>query len=192
MAEIYLNSKYVGIVDDVKSFVESVKDLRREGALSEQVNVYYDSDSEEVHVSADEGRARRPLIVVKGGRPLLSEKQVKQLTDGEITWHDLIRQGVVEYLDAGEEENALVAYAEEELTLEHTHLEITPGSISGITAALVPFGNYNQSSRLIIGSKNQKQALGFYAANYHLRMDMDANVLHYPQFPIVKTKIHDI
>ena len=92
-------------MDDAKSFVDSVKDLRREGALSGQVNVYYDSEAEEVHVSADEGRARRPLIVVKGGRPLLSEKQVQQLTNGEITWHDLIRQGVVEYLDAGEEEN---------------------------------------------------------------------------------------
>ena len=192
MVEVYLNSKYVGTVEDAKVFVDSVKDLRQEGALSEQVNVYYDSESEEVHIFADEGRARRPLIVVKNGRSSLTEKQIKQLADGEITWHDLTRQGVVEYLDAAEEENALVGYNEEELTPEHTHLEITPGSISGITSALVPFGNYNQSSRLIIGSKNQKQALGFYAANYHLRMDMDANVLHYPQFPLVKTKIHEI
>ena len=42
------------------------------------------------------------------------------------------------------------------------------------------------------GSKNQKQALGFYASNYHLRMDMDANILHYPQFPIIKTNIHEV
>ena len=71
-------------------------------------------------------------------------------------------------------------------------MEIAPFSISGITTALVPFGNYNQSSRLIIGSKNQKQAIGFYAANYHIRMDMDTNLLHYPQFPIIKTKIHNV
>jgi len=45
---------------------------------------------------------------------------------------------------------------------------------------------------LIIGSKNQKQALGFYAANYLLRMDMDANVFHYPQRPIVTTKINEV
>ncbi len=192
MADVYLNSKYIGTVEDPRYFVEGVKDLRREGALSENVNIYHDSDANEINIFSDEGRARRPLIVVKNGKPLLTEKQIKQLTDGEITWHDLIRQGVIEYLDASEEENALVAYAEEELTSEHTHVEITPGSISGITSALVPFANYNQSSRLIIGSKNQKQSLGFYAANYHLRLDMDTNVLHYPQFPIVKTKIHDI
>ena len=34
--------------------------------------------------------------------------------------------------------------------------------------------------------------MGFYASNYHLRMDMDSNLLHYPQYPIVKTKVHDI
>lgn len=192
MAEIYLNSRFIGTVEDAKVFVDDVKDLRRKGALSENVNIYYEKTANEVYMFSDEGRARRPLIIVRDGKLLLTEKHLKQLTDGEITWMDLIRQGVIEYLDAGEEENALVAYDESELTPEHTHMEITPGSISGLATALVPFGNYNQSSRLIIGSKNQKQALGFYAANYHLRMDMDANILHYSQLPIVKTKIHDV
>src|SRR3989344_9533043 len=192
MVDVYLNSKFIGMVEDPRTFVESIKDLRRGGALSENVNVYWDTEAQEVNILTDEGRSRRPLIVVREGSPLLTERHLKQLTEGEITWQDLIRQGIIEYLDAAEEENALVAYDETMITPEHTHLEVTPGSISGITPALVPFGNYNQSSRLIIGSKNQKQALGFYAANYHLRMDMDANVLHYPQFPIVKTKIHDI
>ena len=192
MADVYINSNFVGTVEDITHFVDNVKDMRRKGSLPEETNIYYDEKANEVKIMCDEGRARRPLIIVKEGRSLLTEKHLKQLEDGEITWADLIRQGVVEYLDAAEEENALVAYIEDELTPEHTHLEITPGSISGIATALVPFGNFNQSSRLIIGSKNQKQALGFYAANYHIRMDMDANILHYSQFPIVKTKLHDV
>ena len=192
MVDVYLNSKFIGTVDDPQLFIEDVKDQRRKGAISEKLNVYHNPEANEVHLIADEGRARRPLIIVKESKPLLTEKQLRQLQDGEITWFDLVRQGVIEYLDAAEEENALVAYTEEDLTPDHTHLEITPGSIAGLTAALVPFSNFNQSSRLIIGSKNQKQALGFYAANYHLRMDMDSNVLHYPQFPLVKTKIHEV
>ncbi|MBU0457689.1 MAG: DNA-directed RNA polymerase subunit B [Nanoarchaeota archaeon] len=192
MAEIYLNSKYIGIVDDANRFVEDFKDLRRKGNLSEEINIYHDGTSNEVCIFSDEGRARRPLIIVKESKSLLTEKHLQQLENNEITWFDLIRQGVIEYLDASEEENALVAYSENDLTVEHTHLEITPSAIIGITTALVPFGNYNQSSRLIIGSKNQKQSLGFYAANFHLRMDMDSNILHYPQFPIVKTEVHDV
>ena len=192
MADVYLNSKFVGSVDEPAVFVEDIKDLRRKGALNDNVNVFHNLEADEVKVFSDASRARRPLILIKEGKSLLTERHIEQLTNGEITWGDLVRQGVVEYLDAGEEENALVAYNEEMLTPDHTHMEITPGSISGVTTALVPFGNYNQSSRLIIGSKNQKQSLGFYAANYHLRLDMDANVLHYPHFPLVKTKIHDV
>jgi len=192
MADVYLNSKYIGTIDEPAIFVEEIKDQRRKGAISEEININFDIENNEVRISADEGRARRPLIIIKEGKPLLTDKHLHQLEDGEITWVDLVRQGVVEYIDAGEEENALVAYNDAGITSEHTHLEITPGSIIGITTSLVPFGNYNQSPRLIIGSKNQKQSLGFYAANYHLRMDMDSNILHYPHFPLVKTKIHEV
>lgn len=192
MADVYINSKYLGTVDDPVTFVEDLRDLRRKGSVPEDVNVYHDIDTSDVYVMCDEGRARRPLIIVKEGKSLLTDKHLEQLKNGEITWLDLVRQGVIEYLDAAEEENALIAYQDEDLTVDHTHLEITKGSLCGITTSLVPFANYAPSSRIIIGSKNQKQALGFYAANYNLRMDMDANILHYPHFPIVKTKIHDV
>ena len=192
MTDVYLNSKFVGTVEDIDAFVDNIKDQRRAGTISETVNVMKDSKVGEVQIWCDGGRARRPLILVKEGKPLITEKHLKQLADGEIVWSDLVRQGIIEYLDAAEEEDALIAFRDEHITSEHTHLEITPGSITGITTALVPFGNFNQSSRLIIGSKNQKQSLGFYAANYHLRMDMDADLLHYPQFPLIKTKLHDV
>ncbi|MBT4538722.1 DNA-directed RNA polymerase subunit B [Candidatus Woesearchaeota archaeon] len=192
MAEIYLNNKYLGTVDNPASFVEDIKDSRRKGDVSQYVNVHLNEQTDEVRLFSDAGRTQRPLIIVKEGVSLLTEKHIEQLEQGEITWLDLVRQGVIEYIDAAEEENALVASIEEDMTPEHTHLEVSPGAISGMATALVPFGNYNQSSRLIIGSKNQKQSLGFYAANYHIRMDMDSNLLHYPQFPLVKTKIHDV
>jgi len=161
MTDVYMNSRFVGTVDDPVLFVEDVKDLRRKGSLPEDVNIRVDEATNEISIYTDEGRARRPLIIVKEGKPLLTEKHLQQLTDNEITWLDLVRQGVIEYLDAGEEENALVAYDENDLTPDYTHLEITPGAISGITTALVPFANQAPSSRIIIGSKNQKQALGF-------------------------------
>lgn len=191
-AEVYLNNKFVGKAEEGLAFVEDFKDQRRKGLLPEQANIFYDEKAEEIHVNCSAGRALRPLIVVKEGKPLLTEKQIAQLEEGKLSWSDLLRQGVVEYLDASEEENALVAYDEKELTPEHTHLEISPMVICGLATSLVPFSNFNQSSRLIIGSKNQKQAIGFYAANYPIRMDMDISLLHYPQFPLVKAKTHDI
>ncbi len=192
MGEVYINSKFAGTVDDSRQFVQHIKDERRKGVIPNNVNVHYNEKIDEVQVESSRGRARRPLIVVKDGRPLLTEKHVKQLEKNEISWSDLIKQGVIEFLDAAEEENCFVAFTEQDLTLEHTHMEVSPLVMLGLATSLVPYGNFNQSTRLNAGSKNQKQALGFYAANYSVRMDMDVNVLHTPQLPLVETVMNEI
>ena len=38
-----------------------------------------------------------------------------QIEQGELKWKDLIEKGIIEYLDAAEEENALVALNEESI-----------------------------------------------------------------------------
>ena len=192
MTEAYLNSKFVGSVDDANSFVSRLKEERRAGNITSNLNVYHNNKADEVFIETSKGRARRPLIVISDGQPLLTEKHLKQLEKNEISWGDLVKQGIIEYLDASEEENSLVAFFEKDLTLEHTHLEITPLTMFGLTTSLVPYGNFNQSTRVNAGSKNQKQALGLYASNFAVRMDMDVNLLHHPQIPIVKSIIHDI
>jgi len=187
MANVYLNGKYVGDVDDPAFFVELFRTERRRGTISPNVNIYYDEDLDEIRVESERGRARRPLIVVKDGIPLLTEKHIEQLKKGEISWNDLVQQGVIEFLDAGEEENALVAFSEDELTPEHTHLEITPFAMFSLSTGMVPFANHTPTPRVNYGGKNIKQAIGLYTANYLIRMDVDVNLLHYPQIPIVQT-----
>lgn len=192
MSEIYLNGKFIGTVDSARDFVQQVLHERRKSKLSNMVNVFYDERAEAVYLESSKGRLRRPLLVVKEGKMLLTEKHLNQLEKNELSWEDLVNQGVVEYLDALEEENAYVAFREEELTSEHTHLEVSPLAIIGLCTSLVPFGNYNQSTRLNAGSKNQKQALGFYAANFHVRMDVDVNILETPHKPLCQTLMHGI
>lgn len=192
MSEVYLNGKFIGNVDNGKEFYHQLIDERRKGKLSSNLNANYNSKTKEIQIENNRGRVRRPLIVVKDGSPLLTEKHLEQLESGDLSWSDLLRQGVVEYLDVGEEENALVAFTEDDLTPEHTHMEIMPTAIVGLATSLIPYGNFNQSTRLNAGSKNQKQAIGFYAANFSLRMDMDVNILHTPQRPVVHTLISNI
>ncbi len=192
MTEVYLNSKYIGTVDDSNNFVDKIKEERRTGNITSNLNIYHNEKANEIFIESSKGRARRPLIVVRDGQPLLTEKHLKQLEKNEISWSDLVKQGVIEYLDAAEEENTLVAFFEKDITPEHTHLEIIPLSMFGLTTSLVPYGNFNQSTRVNAGSKNQKQALGLYAPNFAVRMDMDVNLLHYPQVPVVNSIMHDI
>ena len=100
-------------------------------------------------------------------------------------------QGIIEYIDASEEENCLVASNNSQLTKEHTHVEIDSIAFLGPITSLVSFANHDHSPRLIRGSKTQKQGLGLYAANYLCRVDTDVSILQYPQQPIVRSFIYD-
>lgn len=192
MSEVFLNGKFVGEVESGEDYAQKLRDNRRIGQLSTNVNVQYDSLLDVVYVESSRGRCRRPLIVVKDGMPLLTDKHLKQLEKKELSWSDLVAQGIVEFIDAAEEENLLIAFSDQEITPEHTHLEISPLAMLGLVTSLVPYGDYIQSARLIIGSRNLKQSIGLYAQNFPVRMDMDVNLMHYPQAPLVSTAMHEL
>ncbi|GIU69939.1 MAG: DNA-directed RNA polymerase subunit B' [Candidatus Woesearchaeota archaeon] len=192
MTDVFIDNRFVGTVNDGKKFADNIISQRRSGKIPLEVNVLYNDETDEVYVETSKGRTIRPLIVVKDGKSTLTQQHIEKLQKNELSWSDLIKEGIIEYLDPTEEENAYVAFYENELTADHTHLEISPLDILGLCTSLIPFGQYNQGVRLSQGSKNQKQAVGFYAANYFARIDMDVNLLHYPQVPVVKTLMHDV
>ncbi len=192
MTDVNVNGKFIGTVTDSANFIESLIDQRRRGQISNNLNVQFDEPKDVVNVEVGKGRLRRPLIVVKNGKSILTQKHIDQIKSKELSWDDLVSQGVVEYLDAGEEENSFVAMIEADLTSSHTHLEIIPLDMFGLAAALVPFGNHTAPARLSIGAKNQKQAIGHYISSYGLRMDTDVSLLVNPQKPIVQGVMHEV
>lgn len=192
MTDVYLNEKYIGNVPNSEKFVNEFKKARRNSKLPSFFNIFYNDKVDEIYLDYSTGRATRPLIVVDNGKSKLTNEHLRKLKNNEIKWSDLINEGVIEYLDAAEEENSYISLNEGDLTEYHTHLEISPITILGLTTSLVPYANFGQSSRLNRGSKTQKQGLGLYASNYLARMDTDVNILHYSQTPIVRSFMHNV
>lgn len=189
--DIFFNGMFIGTVEEGNKFVKQIREKRRENQLPIQMSFREDEGIKTIYISTESGRVLRPLIIVENGIPKLKSEHLVQIEQGEFKWKDLIEKGIIEYLDAAEEENALVALNEESLTQEHTHLEVDPVSLFGTVTSLVPYGNHDQSSRLNRGSKTQKQALGLYSANYLCRLDTDVSILQYPQKPIVRSFVYD-
>ncbi len=189
--EVFFNGRFIGSINNSEEFVKKIIRKRRDNELPIQMNIRDEDNFEMVLISIEPGRVLRPLIIIENSVPKLKNEHIIRLEQDELTWEDLVKQGVIEYLDAAEEENALVALYEEEITLKHTHLEIDATDLFGVVTALVPYGNHDQSSRLNRGSKTQKQALGLYTANYLCRLDTDVSILQYPQKPIVRSFVYD-
>ncbi|RLG30267.1 DNA-directed RNA polymerase subunit B [Methanosarcinales archaeon] len=183
--KVFLDGELVGTHESPAELVRKIRMGRRQGTIGGQLNVSL--QGHDVLINTDMGRARRPLIIVAGGRPLVTEDHIIKLEQNDITFDDLVSEGIIEYLDAEEEEDALIAVNEDDITPEHTHIEIDPALILGICTGMVPFPEHNASPRNTMGAAMVKQCIGISASNLKMRPDTRGHILHYPERALVNT-----
>merc|ERR1719379_2597887 len=101
---------------------------------------------------------------------------------------DFLRQGILEWVDVNEENNLFIALRPEEVTSQHTHLEIEPLTLLGVVSGLIPYPNHNQSPRNTYECAMGKQAMGCIAMNQFNRADTLLLGLTYPMKPLCTSK----
>lgn len=190
--KVYINGRLIGFHKDAQELLKEIISKRRQGRINAHVNVGHHEDTNEIYINTDAGRVQRPLLVVDNGQPKLTEDHIRQVKEGKINWNDLVQKGLIEYLDSEEEDNALVAVSEEDLTKATTHMEIAPVGMLSAISGMVPYLEHNLAGRSLHGAKMFKQAQGIGAANYNLRTDTEGYLLYYPQKDLVKTKTMDL
>ena len=129
--KVFVNGVWMGVRRDAANLVKTIKKLRRKHDIESEVSVVRDIRERELRLSTDAGRVLRPLFVVENQQLVLQKKHIKWLidrTDGVMELNDdgvlelrgynrdsLVQRGVVELLDAEEEETVMIAMTQEDL-----------------------------------------------------------------------------
>jgi len=194
LGKVYFNGDLIGTHEAPVDLVTEIRQRRRKNMISNVVNVRYDDSLNDVIINSDPGRIRRPLLVVgRNNRLNIKERDIDSLQQGKSEWDDLLNKGIVEYIDAEEEENCLIALNEDDLernkkTHKYSHMEVDPMTILGVATSNVPFPEHNSSPRCTMGAGMSKQSLGLGQANYRTRPDTRGHLLHYAERPLVQTE----
>ena len=189
---IFVDGKLIGFHKDGEKLAYSLRELRRSSKIHPHIGISIHQPEEEnatkrLYVNCNAGRVLRPLIIIKDGKSTFSPDLLDKITKKLVSWTDLIRMGVLELVDANEEENCYITF-EEKHVKRHTHLEIFPSAILGAGASIIPYPEHNQSPRNTYESAMAKQSLGFSTPMMNTSTYVRQHSMLYPQTPIVTTK----
>ena len=191
-ARVFVDGRLIGYYKDGQKLADSLKELRRNFKIHPHVGIFlYQSDFEgstkRLYVNCNAGRVLRPLIVIKDNKPLLTQELIDKVSKKFLSWTDLLHMGVIELVDANEEENCYTAIDENDVK-KHTHMEVFPSAILGAGASIIPYPEHNQSPRNTYESAMAKQSLGFSTPLMNASTYVRQHLMLYPQTPIVTTK----
>lgn len=185
---IFLNGIWIGLSDKAEEFVHKFKEFRRSRLIPSTLSISMLSKECVINIYSDDGRILRPLWNLK---EFSKEEIEKQLLEKK-SWESLCSDGLIEYVDAHELENAYVSMYFDESTPEHTYCEIHPSFIFGVCVNLIPYVDHIQAPRITYQSAMSKQAIGIFSGNSQYRSDTVSHVLCYPEKPVVQTHMSEL
>jgi len=191
-ARIFVDGKLIGYHKDGEKLANSLRELRRSSKIHPHVGISIHIPEQEgatkrLYVNCNAGRVLRSLIIVKDGKSVLTPDLLDKILKKLVSWEDLIRMGIIELIDANEEENCFITFDDKHIK-KHTHTEIFPSAILGAGASIIPYPEHNQSPRNTYESAMAKQSLGFSTPMMNTSTYVRQHFMLYPQTSIVTTR----
>lgn len=87
--KIFLNGNWVGCYDKDQYLLKTLKNLRRQKKIPEEISIVQKLQNKEILIFTDQGRLIRPLLIVQDRELLIKKSHIEQLRSHEIAFSDL-------------------------------------------------------------------------------------------------------
>lgn len=222
LCNVYVNGDWIGCCLDALFIAQKYRQKRRNFEISAEITIVWDNTQNEVYIWTDVGRVIRPLLIVYNNQRdpekfandkkmtkaarlkkygsddflqglALTSKHIEDVYSKTLDLEGLLRENIIEYISAEEQENMLLApdfttlsENKNNVLLEYTHCDI-PQSMFGITALTSPYADHNQAQRIVYQTSQSKQTCGLFAKNWPYRADKDTFLQYHNELPLIKT-----
>ena len=218
--KIFVNGNWIGITQEPLLLKNKLILYKHTGLIPVYISISFYIQENSIYIYTDSGRLVRPIYYINKDKISFDKKEkdyswqeivsgtlekkvenfsykknifykITDLYDKDTNIEKLLaHQSLVEYIDVVEEDNALIAFNEEQVEKNkyYTHVEIKPSLILGVLGNCIIYPENNQLPRNVFSCGQSKQAVSLYHTNYTLRMDKMSVVLNYGQTPLIKSR----
>ena len=175
-AQVKTNNELVVVAKELRQY-------RRVGIIDAGVSILLDNKT--INIRSDAGRILRPLFVLSN---LYAQIKTSRI---QLDFQYLINQGIIEYIDAREEDSLQVAANFNVPHLQEcSHAELHPTlSLSMNTNTQAPYCNHNQGPRITYQNAMAKQSQSELPPNYKDLFYTRSHYIYYGQKPLANTKL---
>ena len=218
--KVFVNGNWIGITQEPLLLKNKLILYKHTGLIPAYISISFYIQENSIYIYTDSGRLVRPIYYINKDKISFDKKEkdyswqeivsgtlekkvdnfsykknifykISDLYDKDTNIEKLLtHQSLVEYIDVVEEDNALIAFNEEQVEKNkyYTHVEIKPSLILGVLGNCIIYPENNQLPRNVFSCGQSKQAVSLYHTNYTLRMDKMSVVLNYGQTPLIKSR----
>ena len=113
-ARVFVDGKLIGYAENGRGTSDTLRNLRRSGKIHPHVGVYFYSSgnpnaTNRLYISCNAGRVLRPLAIIGEGKSLVTNEIIEKISKKFLSWSDLLYMGIIELVDANEEENCYIS-----------------------------------------------------------------------------------
>lgn len=196
LTRVYINYILRGFTSKPTEVRHELIELRRKGHFSQPtLTVFDDTVNDNLHICTYDSRLAMPFVIVdERNKPRLTKAIMQRIIKKEMTWHDLLKQQIIEYITIDETLNCKIGYSVQEVLsstdkVSYTHCLLHPSNVLGILMHTLPFPNSTQIPRNVFSCQYVKYTHGVPIDGVHQSFDYNIYTAYHVQAPAVLSRV---